>query len=107
MWASGPHSGCKDSKGAVKEAAMQPGRGQATGARLMILLGVVALVLAALPGGAVAQQAAPPVVVEVRRLAEDTYLFRHNTYQAIFIVTDQGVIATDPIGLVNPAVPAL
>jgi glyoxylase-like metal-dependent hydrolase (beta-lactamase superfamily II) len=72
------------------------------------LLGVLVLMLAPLPGGVAAQQgAAPLAVIEMTQLADDTYLFRHNTYQALFIVTDEGVIATDPIGLLNPAVPAL
>jgi glyoxylase-like metal-dependent hydrolase (beta-lactamase superfamily II) len=86
---------------------MRVGCRQALGTRLVALLGAMTLVLAALPGGAVAQQDAARAVIEVTRLADDTYLFRHNTYQALFIVTDEGVIATDPIGLLNPAVPAL
>ena len=86
---------------------MRVGCRQALGTRLVAMLGATTLVLAALPGGAVAQQDAARAVIEVTRLADDTYLFRHNTYQALFIVTDEGVIATDPIGLLNPAVPAL
>jgi glyoxylase-like metal-dependent hydrolase (beta-lactamase superfamily II) len=81
---------------------------QALGARLVARFVILVLGLAALPGGAAAQQgAAASAIIEVTQLADDTYLFRHNTYQAPFIVTDAGVIATDPIGLLNPAVPAL
>lgn len=44
---------------------------------------------------------------ELTRLAEDVYLFRAGGHQAIFIVTDEGVFATDPIGQINPQAPAL
>jgi glyoxylase-like metal-dependent hydrolase (beta-lactamase superfamily II) len=71
-------------------------------------LGVVALALVALPGGSLAQQALPAAQgPALTRVADDVYMFRHDTYQAMFIVTDEGVIATDPIGLLNPEVPAL
>src|SRR6476620_10621408 len=44
---------------------------------------------------------------ELTRLADDVYLFRYETYQALFIVTDDGVIATDPISLRNAAIAPL
>jgi glyoxylase-like metal-dependent hydrolase (beta-lactamase superfamily II) len=80
----------------------------ASGYRLAAWLGVVALALAALPGGVSAQQA-PPVAssTALTRVADDVYMFRYDTYQAMFIVTDEGVIATDPIGLLNAEVPGL
>lgn len=34
---------------------------------------------------------------EITKVAEDVYLFRHQSHQAIFIITPQGVIVTDPI----------
>jgi glyoxylase-like metal-dependent hydrolase (beta-lactamase superfamily II) len=34
---------------------------------------------------------------EIMKLADDVYLFRHQFHQAIFIVTPEGVIVTDPI----------
>ncbi|MDR4478537.1 MAG: MBL fold metallo-hydrolase [Nitrospira sp.] len=34
---------------------------------------------------------------EITHLAEDVYLYRHQSHQAIFIVTSNGVIVTDPI----------
>lgn len=42
-----------------------------------------------------AQQSRP--ADEISKLAEDVYLFRHQSHQAIFIVTPKGVIVTDPI----------
>ncbi|HEY7064309.1 MAG TPA: MBL fold metallo-hydrolase [Chloroflexota bacterium] len=84
-------------------------RRRALGYSLALWLGVVVLALGALPAGALAQQGAgtPRSLVELVRVADDVYMFRWDTYQAMFIVTDEGVIATDPIGLLNPAVPAL
>ena len=34
---------------------------------------------------------------EITKLADDVYLFRHQFHQAIFIMTPEGVIVTDPI----------
>jgi len=34
---------------------------------------------------------------EITKLADDVYLFRHQSHQAIFIMTPEGVIVTDPI----------
>lgn len=42
-----------------------------------------------------AQQSRPPD--EITKLADEVYLFRHQSHQAIFVVTPQGVIVTDPI----------
>src|SRR5262249_3137132 len=71
-------------------------------------LGLLALTLP-LPGGARAQQAPQPSQAgsELRQIADDVYMFRDGVYQTMFIVTDDGVIAADPIGLRNPAVPQL
>lgn len=44
-----------------------------------------------------AQPSRPPD--EITKLAEDVYLFRHQAHQAIFVVTLDGVIVTDPISL--------
>jgi glyoxylase-like metal-dependent hydrolase (beta-lactamase superfamily II) len=46
-------------------------------------------------------------VAELTRLAEDVFVFRSMGHQAIFIVTDEGVIATDPISQTNPRAPQL
>src|SRR4051794_35043005 len=71
-----------------------------------LLVAAVALIHA---GAAQAQQgtSAPRPMSELTRLADDVYLFRYDTYQAIFIVTDDGVIATDPISLRNTAIAPL
>jgi hypothetical protein len=63
---------------------------------------------AALAGGggrsAIAQQApapAPPPFA-TRKLRDTVYLFRYGGHQSIFVVTPDGVIATDPIGYLRP-----
>jgi len=74
------------------------------------LVGVVLLLLGLLwPGVATAQQGAarPQSVVELTRVAEDVYMIRSIGHNALFIVTDDGVIATDPIGQGNPRFPQL
>ncbi len=70
---------------------------------------LLAAVMLALPGAASAEQTptTPQPLAELTRLADDVYLFRYETYQALFIVTDDGVIATDPISLRNPAISLL
>ena len=64
----------------------------------------------------VSAQPAPPAqpapegvqsIGEVTRIAEDVYVFRSQGHQALFVVTDEGVIATDPIGQTNPRSPQL
>src|SRR5438552_17118653 len=52
------------------------------------------LVLAALAGSASGQQ---PPTFETRKVADNVYVFRHVGHQAMFVVTADGVIATDPI----------
>jgi glyoxylase-like metal-dependent hydrolase (beta-lactamase superfamily II) len=83
--------------------------------RLALGVGAAAL-LARQPSGAVLAQQAPAgqpaapstqSAAELTRLAEDVYVFRSLTHQALFIVTDAGVIATDPIGESNPLSPPL
>jgi glyoxylase-like metal-dependent hydrolase (beta-lactamase superfamily II) len=44
----------------------------------------------------------PPPIADLTRLAEDTYVWRYSGYNAIFIVTDDGVITTDPSSQFNP-----
>ena len=44
-----------------------------------------------------AQQSKPDD--EITKLTDDVYLHRHQSHQAIFITTPQGVIVTDPISL--------
>jgi glyoxylase-like metal-dependent hydrolase (beta-lactamase superfamily II) len=80
------------------------------GSRLGVWLVIMAIAGAALAGTVRAQQSPPaPVAAStaLTRVADDVYVFRDDTYQALFIVTDEGVIATDPIGLLDPEAPTL
>jgi len=49
----------------------------------------------ALPLDVRGQQPAPDD--EIKKLADDVYVFRHQFHQALFITTPEGVIVTDPI----------
>jgi glyoxylase-like metal-dependent hydrolase (beta-lactamase superfamily II) len=49
----------------------------------------------------------PESLAELARFAPDVYGFRYENHVALFIVTDEGVILTDPIGQVNPRTPSL
>lgn len=51
--------------------------------------------------GAAAQQQSPPLFATTK-IAENVYLFRYQFHQAMFIVTPEGVIATDPIAYLRP-----
>jgi len=66
-------------------------------------IAVAALVCAAavVPTAAQAPQRAP---IETRKVegTENVYIFRNGNHQAIFIVTPQGVIATDPVAYGKP-----
>jgi len=64
-------------------------------------MGCAALALATLTTGAQAQQ--PPFATTKVDGTDNVYIFRFGGHQAMFIVTPQGVIATDPIGLRRPA----
>jgi len=66
---------------------------------------MAALVLAALTAAAHAQE--PPQFTTTKvEGTENVYIFRYVRHQSMFIVTPQGVIATDPIGLRRPAAKA-
>jgi len=57
---------------------------------------------------ALAQPSDPPrPFADLTRLADDTYAWRYQGYDTIFVVTDEGVILGDPIGLPNPREPEL
>ena len=66
---------------------------------LFALLCVLPAFVAVAPGGAVAQEPPPD---ELREIAEDTYAFVSRGYISLFIVTDEGVIATDPSSQQGP-----
>ncbi len=61
------------------------------------LLAVLVLLCSAF--SAAAQQ---PPLFETRQLTENAYLFRYGGHQALFVVTSEGVIATDPIAFLRP-----
>ena len=61
-----------------------------TTALLATLLAVVSLVTSAV----LAQQAPP---FETRKIADNVYVYRHGGHQAMFVVTPEGVVVTDPI----------
>jgi hypothetical protein len=52
-------------------------------------------------------QNAPPVSTKKVDDTENVYVFRYGNYQSIFVVTPQGVIATDPISYLRPAKPCI
>jgi glyoxylase-like metal-dependent hydrolase (beta-lactamase superfamily II) len=58
-----------------------------------------ALVLSCSAFSAAAQQ---PPMFETRKLTENAFVFRYQFHQALFIVTSDGVIATDPIAFLRP-----
>jgi glyoxylase-like metal-dependent hydrolase (beta-lactamase superfamily II) len=56
----------------------------------------------ALSCAALAAHAQKPAPYETRQLTENAYLFRFGGHQALFVVTPEGVIATDPIAFNRP-----
>ncbi|MBA2595569.1 MAG: MBL fold metallo-hydrolase [Chloroflexota bacterium] len=70
--------------------------------RLTLLAILIALGLAT-PFTISAQEATPSAPAgEVQQFADDTYSFSSGGYVSLFIVTDEGVIATEPGSLVDP-----
>jgi len=70
--------------------------------RLALLIALVTATLVA-PSGSSAQEATPGAPSEeIQQFADDTYAFVNSGYVSLFIVTDEGVIATDPASL-DPA----
>src|SRR3954453_21661024 len=65
----------------------------------MIRNALLAAALAALALPAAAQQAPP---FETRKVADNVYAFRYVGHQSMFVVTPDGVIATDPIAYLRP-----
>jgi glyoxylase-like metal-dependent hydrolase (beta-lactamase superfamily II) len=72
-------------------------RHQAVRRSLTILAGFA--LAAGLAAPALAQQAP---VFETRKVADNVYVYRYQNHQSMFVVTKDGVIATDPIGLFRP-----
>ena len=66
---------------------------------LLLLLAVAIVSLPFVAGLAFAQ--APPLF-QTRKVADNVYIFRYGGHQAMFVVTPDGVIATDPIAYRRP-----
>ena len=63
------------------------------------------LILAILMVGAGVAKAQNAPLVSTRKVegTDNVYVFRYGGHQSMFIVTSQGVIATDPISYLRPA----
>jgi glyoxylase-like metal-dependent hydrolase (beta-lactamase superfamily II) len=70
--------------------------------RRSLLLCVLTTFAVLLPSGVFAQEGTPAATGELQQFAEDTYAFVSDGYVSLFIVTDEGVIATDPSSQGNP-----
>ena len=78
--------------------------------KVLTTAGAAAAGMLADPPLAFGQQSQPPSpqsVAELTRIAEDVYMWRSLTHNTIFIVTDEGVVAADPVGLTNPRSPQM
>jgi glyoxylase-like metal-dependent hydrolase (beta-lactamase superfamily II) len=74
--------------------------------RIQFVSMTAALIASALAAPAQAQQPAPPPFATTKVDGTDNvYIFRYGGHQSMFIVTPQGVIATDPISERRPAKP--
>jgi hypothetical protein len=72
----------------------------------MKLLNAIVIVAASIVGaGAATAQNAPPVSTKKVEGTDNVYIFRYGGHQSMFVVTSQGVIATDPISYLRPAKP--
>jgi glyoxylase-like metal-dependent hydrolase (beta-lactamase superfamily II) len=60
---------------------------------------MLTLVLLLVAGTAFAQE---QPLFETKKITDTVYLFRYNIHQAMFVVTPEGVIATDPIAYLRP-----
>ena len=78
---------------------MSPHSARNTTCRARHTLVVSLMLLATLVTGAAFAQFVPPGVAasETEQLADNLYAFRFGAYRSLFIVTDEGVIVTDPI----------
>jgi glyoxylase-like metal-dependent hydrolase (beta-lactamase superfamily II) len=66
--------------------------------RSLLVTLAVALTAALIPTAASAQM--PPFATT--KVTDNVYIFRFGGHQSMFVVTSEGVIATDPIGYLRP-----
>jgi glyoxylase-like metal-dependent hydrolase (beta-lactamase superfamily II) len=76
------------------------------GLGLLIACGLVAAALAQAPSPSPAPPSPPLFSTTKVDGTDNVYIFRYNRHQSMFIVTPDGVIVTDPIGLRRPAAQA-
>ena len=72
---------------------------------MRFLTTIVILAISMIGAGAAMAQNAPPVSTTKVDGTDNVYVFRYGGYQSMFIVTPQGVIATDPNSYRRPAKP--
>jgi len=72
--------------------------------KIPCLLAGTALTAAVLAGTALAQQPAKPPLYATTKVdgTDNVYVFRYANHQSMFVVTSDGVIATDPIAYGRP-----
>ena len=66
---------------------------------------IATLAMLVIGAGAAMAQNAPPASTKKVDGTDNVYLFRYGGHQSMFVVTPQGVIATDPISYERPAKP--
>jgi glyoxylase-like metal-dependent hydrolase (beta-lactamase superfamily II) len=66
---------------------------------------IVSIAILTIGAGTAMAQNAPPFATKKVDGTENVYVFRYGGHQSMFIVTPQGVIATDPISYQRPAKP--
>jgi glyoxylase-like metal-dependent hydrolase (beta-lactamase superfamily II) len=72
----------------------------------MKILNAIVIVAVLIGGaGAAIAQTTPPVSTKKVEGTDNVYIFRYGGHQSMFVVTSQGVIATDPISYLRPAKP--
>src|ERR1700755_2017176 len=71
--------------------------------RLTRFIAIAATLLAGT--GAAVAQSAPQTSTRKVEGTDNVYIFRYGGHQSMFVVTPQGVIATDPISYLRPAKP--
>src|SRR5882757_11451171 len=72
---------------------------------MKVLNSIVILAVVMIGAGAAKAQNPPPVSTKKVEGTENVYVFRYGGHQSMFVVTSQGVIATDPISYERPAKP--